>query len=97
LVSRPTGPTALTRGGSRKGYAPSPLHEDACCTPPRATLARAAPDRRRRERLRVDPAGANRAAEFDGTDLRDEDVVAHLRAVESAALDGIILSGSSTA
>ena len=32
-------------------------------------------------------------AEFDGTDLRDEDVVAHLRAVESAALDGIILSG----
>jgi len=27
-------------------------------------------------------------AEFDGTDLRDEDVVAHLRAVESAPSTG---------
>ncbi len=32
-------------------------------------------------------------AEFDGTDLREEPVSGHLRAVESAALGGIVLTG----
>ena len=32
-------------------------------------------------------------AELDGTDLREEEVLEHLRAVESAALGGIVLTG----
>lgn len=42
----------------------------------------------------VDPRpGRIERAEFDGTDLRDDDVLAHLRSVESAALGALVLTG----